>query len=87
MRQTAAAIAMMELYEDRLARGLAHVINIVDPDMIVLGGGLSNIERLYRNVPALIQRYVFSDGVETPVVRAMHGDSSGVRGAAWLWPA
>jgi fructokinase len=59
----------------------------VDPDVIVLGGGLSNIERLYRNVPSLIQRYVFSDGVETPVVRALHGDSSGVRGAAWLWPA
>ena len=74
-------------YEDRLARGLAHVINILDPDTIVLGGGLSNIERLYRNVPTLIQHYVFSDGVETPVVRAAHGDSSGVRGAAWLWPA
>jgi fructokinase len=81
------AVAIMETYEDRLARGLAHVINIVDPDVIVLGGGLSNIERLYRNVPALIQRYAFSDGVETPVVRAVHGDSSGVRGAAWLWPA
>jgi fructokinase len=81
------ALAVMASYEDRLARGLAHVINIVDPDVIVLGGGLSNIERLYRNVPSLIQRYVFSDGVETPVVRALHGDSSGVRGAAWLWPA
>ena len=79
-------ISMMEIYEDRLARGLAHVINIIDPDVIVLGGGLSNIERLYRNVPSMIQRYVFSDGVETPIVRAMHGDSSGVRGAAWLWP-
>jgi fructokinase len=81
------SIAVMEIYEDRLARGLAHVINIVDPTTIVLGGGLSNIERLYRNVAAMIQRYVFSDGVETPIVRAMHGDSSGVRGAAWLWPA
>ena len=81
------AVAVMETYEDRLARGLAHVINILDPDTIVLGGGLSNIERLYRNVPTLIQHYVFSDGVETPVVRAAHGDSSGVRGAAWLWPA
>lgn len=80
------AIAVMETYEDRLARGLAHVINILDPDVIVLGGGLSNIEQLYRNVPALIQRYAFSDGVETSIVRAMHGDSSGVRGAAWLWP-
>lgn len=81
------AIAAMELYEHRLARGLAHVINIVDPDAIVLGGGLSNIERLYRNVPTMIQRYVFSDGVDTPIVRAVHGDSSGVRGAASLWPA
>jgi fructokinase len=81
------ALAMMEIYEDRLARGLAHIINIVDPDTIVLGGGLSNIARLYRNVPALIQRYVFSDGVATPIVPALHGDSSGVRGAAWLWPA
>ncbi len=81
------ALAVMATYEDRLARGLAHVINIVDPAVIVLGGGLSNIARLFRNVPALLQRYVFSDGVETPVVRALHGDSSGVRGAAWLWPA
>jgi len=79
--------AVMEAYEDRLARGLAHVVNIVDPDVIVLGGGLSNIERLCRNVPALIRRYVFSDDVATPILRAMHGDSSGVRGAAWLWPA
>ena len=81
------AIDMLEVYEDRLARGLAHVINILDPDKIVLGGGLSNIERLYRNVPALIQRYVFSDGVDIDIVRALHGDSSGVRGAACLWPA
>jgi fructokinase len=81
------ANAVMETYEDRLARGLAHVINIIDPDVIVLGGGLSNIERLYRDVPTLLPRFVFSDGVETPLVRAAHGDSSGVRGAAWLWPA
>lgn len=80
------ALALMETYEDRLARGLAHVIDIVDPDVIVLGGGLSNIARLYGTVPTLLQRYVFSDGVATPVMRAMHGDSSGVRGAAWLWP-
>jgi fructokinase len=80
------AIEMLEVYEDRLARGLAHVINVLDPDKIVLGGGLSNIERLYRNVPALIQRYAFSDGVDTVIARAAHGDSSGVRGAAWLWP-
>ncbi len=81
------ALAVMATYEDRLARGLAHVINIVDPDVIVLGGGLSNIARLHRNVPALLQHYVFSDGVETPMVRALHGDSSGVRGPAWLCPA
>jgi fructokinase len=82
-----AAIACLDLFSDRLARGLASVINIVDPDIIVLGGGLSNIVRLYDGLPALIARYAFSDGVETPVVRAAHGDSSGVRGAAWLWPA
>jgi fructokinase len=81
------AVSMLEVFEDRLARGLAHVVNILDPGRIVLGGGLSNIERLYRRIPALIQRYVFSDGVDTAVVRALHGDSSGVRGAAWLWPA
>ncbi len=60
---------------------------MVDPDVIVLGGGLSNIASLYDGLPALIARYAFSDGVETPVIRAAHGDSSGVRGAAWLWPA
>jgi fructokinase len=86
-RDDADAIAVMETYEDRLARGLAHVIDILDPDTIVIGGGLSNMARLYRTIPALIQRYAFSDGVETPIVRAAHGDSSGVRGAAWLWPA
>jgi fructokinase len=62
------------------------VVNIFDPDLIVLGGGLSNIERLYANLPPLISRYAFSDGVDTAVMRAAHGDSSGVRGAAWLWP-
>jgi fructokinase len=72
-------------YEDRLARALAHVINIVDPDVIVLGGGLSNIERLYVDVPHLWGRYVFSDEVATRLVRNVHGDSGGVRGAAWLW--
>jgi fructokinase len=81
------ALSMLEVYEDRLARGLAHVVNILDPGKIVLGGGLSNIERLYQTIPGLLQRYVFSDGVDTAVVRALHGDSSGVRGAAWLWPA
>ena len=75
------------MFEDRLARGLAAVINIFDPDMIVLGGGLSNIERLYAALAPLISHYAFSDGVDTPIVRAAYGDSSGVRGAAWLWPA
>jgi len=74
-------------YEDRLARGLAAVINTLDPDCIVLGGGLSNIDRLYRTVPAIWARYAFSDAVATPLRRPVHGDSSGVRGAAWLWPA
>jgi len=80
------ALAVIELFEDRLARGLAHIINLVDPDTIVLGGGLSNIERLYDTLPRLIPLYVFSDFIDTPVVRALHGDSSGVRGAARLWP-
>lgn len=75
----------MSEYEDRLARGLAHVINILDPDTIVLGGGMSNITRLYQNVPKLWGRYVFSDRVDTRLVKNTHGDSSGVRGAAWLW--
>ena len=72
-------------YEERLARALAGVINILDPEVIVLGGGISNIRRLYANVPVLWQPYVFSDRVATRLVRHMHGDSSGVRGAAWLW--
>lgn len=74
----------MQAYENRLARGLAHVINILDPDVIVLGGGMSNIERLYANVPQLWGQWVFSDRVDTQLVRNRHGDSSGVRGAAWL---
>jgi fructokinase len=80
-----AATAALDRYEERMARALASVINLVDPDVIVLGGGLSNIERLYHNVPRLWGRFVFSDSVVTPLVRAVHGDSSGVRGAAWLW--
>ncbi len=72
-------------YEDRLARALAGVINVLDPDIIVLGGGLSNIERLYANVPRLWRAYVFSDDVVTRLEAPLHGDSSGVRGAAWLW--
>lgn len=75
----------LQRYEDRMARGLAHVINIIDPDVIVLGGGMSNIDRLYGNVPAIWGRYVFSDSVYTRLVPPRFGDSSGVRGAAWLW--
>ena len=80
----AACEATMGRYEERLARALAHVINIVDPDVIVLGGGLSNVERWYESVPRLWTRWVFSDRVDTALVRHIHGDSSGVRGAAWL---
>lgn len=72
-------------YEERLARALAGVINLLDPHVIVLGGGLSNIQRLYDNVPKLWPRYVFSDRIDTKLVTPRHGDSSGVRGAAWLW--
>jgi fructokinase len=75
----------LQAYEDRLARALAHVINILDPDVIVLGGGLSNCQRLYANVPKRWGRYVFSDRVDTRLVPPRFGDSSGVRGAAWLW--
>jgi len=78
--------ASLKRYEDRMARGLAHVINILDPDVIVLGGGLSNLMRLYVNVPLLWPQYVFTDQIKTPLVPPRHGDSSGVRGAAWLWP-
>jgi fructokinase len=79
------ACASVADYERRLARGLASVINVLDPDVIVLGGGLSNIARLYDHVPRLWGEFVFSDAVVTRLVRARHGDSSGVRGAAWLW--
>ncbi len=82
----AAARDALGRYCDRLARALAAVINIVDPDVIVLGGGLSNIDSLYRELPARLPAYVFSDEVATRVVPPRHGDSSGVRGAAWLWP-
>jgi fructokinase len=81
-----AALAALARYEDRLARGLAHVINLLDPDVIVLGGGVSQIPRLYQNVPPKLKEYVFGKEADTPVLRAQHGDSSGVRGAAWLWP-
>jgi fructokinase len=73
-------------FEHRLARSLAHIINILDPDAIVMGGGLSNMTRLYGNVPALWSKWVFSDRVDTKLLAPRHGDSSGVRGAAWLWP-
>ena len=77
--------ATLARYEERLARALASVVNLIDPDVIVLGGGLSNIARLYDSVPRLWPRYVFSDRVDTKLVAPRHGDSSGVRGAAWLW--
>ena len=80
------AAATLSRYEDRLARALAHVINLLDPDVIVLGGGVSRVERLYRTVPALWDQWVFSDRVDTKLVPALHGDSSGVRGAAFLCP-
>ena len=73
-------------YEMRLAKSLAHVVNILDPAVIVLGGGMSNVDRLYQTVPNLLKPWVFGGECETPIRRAVHGDSSGVRGAAWLWP-
>ena len=78
--------AAMARYESRLALALAQVINILDPDVIVLGGGLSNLDRLYQSVPRLWGEHVFSDTVATRLLKHRHGDSSGVRGAAWLWP-
>ena len=82
----AASLATMDRYAERLARALAIVINILDPQVIVLGGGLSNIQSLYRVLPDLLKRDVFSDQVAVRVVPPKHGDASGVRGAAWLWP-
>lgn len=76
----------LDRYIDRLGRGLAVIVDILDPDIIVLGGGMSNIARLYEGLPGAIAPHVFSDSFTTPVVGALHGDSSGVRGAAWLWP-
>jgi fructokinase len=88
------AEAALGRYEDRMARGLAGIINVIDPDVIVLGGGMSNIDRLYERVPRLWSQYIFTCGGDrapaphqTPLRRARHGDSSGVRGAAWLWNA
>jgi fructokinase len=79
------AETVLRRYEDRLARALAHVINILDPDVIVLGGGMSNLQRLYTNVPVLWGSYIFSDVVNTRLLPPKYGDASGVRGAAWLW--
>ncbi len=81
----ALAVQVMEAYVDRMARALASVINLIDPEVIVLGGGVGNIESLYHDVPQMWQRYVFSDRVDTRLVKPRYGDSSGVRGAAWLW--
>jgi fructokinase len=85
----AACEATLQRYELRLARSLAHVINLLDPDVIVLAGGVSGLERLLVNVPRLWGAFVFSGGlkdtVRTRLVKSRHGDSSGVRGAAWLW--
>ena len=80
------AVAALGRQIDRLARGLANVVNIIDPDVIVLGGGLSNIARLYDALPPLVEKYGFTLGAPPRIVKNKHGDSSGVRGAAWLWP-
>ena len=80
------AVRSLAMYKHRLARSLAALVNILDPDVIVLGGGISNISSIYDGLPELIGQHAFSDGIRTTVVRAAHGDSSGVRGAAWLWP-
>ncbi len=81
----AGAAESLTRYEDRLGRGLAHVVNILDPHVIVLGGGMSKISRLYERLPALMAKHVFSDQVATRILPPLHGDASGVRGAAWLW--
>jgi fructokinase len=85
-RGDAGAAASLARYKDRLARGLAVISDIIDPDVIVLGGGMSNVASLYDGLTEAIAAYAFSDVYTTPVVKAAHGDSSGVRGAAWLWP-
>ncbi len=82
----AAAVASLERFEDRLTRSLAQMVNILDPDIIVLGGGVSQVPQLYQKVPQRLKEYVFGKEADTPVVVAKHGDASGVRGAAWLWP-
>ena len=80
------ATQALDRYVGRLGRGLAVTVNLIDPDCIVLGGGMSNVDELYGRLPAATAPWLFSDQFETPIRRAMHGDSSGVRGAAWLWP-
>ncbi len=85
-RGEAEALAALARFEARLAKSLAQAINLLDPDVIVLGGGMSNVARIYDNVPPLLKDHVFGGEVTTPVRPAEHGDSSGVRGAAWLWP-
>ncbi|WP_275096016.1 ROK family protein [Sedimenticola hydrogenitrophicus] len=84
-QQEQAAQRVMARYEDRLARSLAAVINLLDPEAIILGGGLSNVARLYQQVPRIWTDYIFSDVVRTRLLPPQHGDASGVRGAAWLW--
>jgi fructokinase len=83
----AAAQASLARLEDRIGRALAMAVNMMDPDVIVIGGGLSKLDRIYVNLPGLIERHLFGGGMLTPVRKAKHGDASGVRGAAWLWPA
>jgi len=84
LKNDAASKASLQRYEQRLAKSLASIINVLDPDAIVLGGGMSNIQSLYKNVPKLWGQYIFSNEVKTKLVPPKHGDSSGVRGAAWL---
>ncbi|PJG58300.1 fructokinase [Aeromonas cavernicola] len=79
------AIHAIERYEQQLAKALAHAVNLIDPDVIVLGGGMSNVERLYQHLPTQLRQYAFGRECDTLIYRAKHGDSSGVRGAAWLW--
>ncbi len=82
----AQALHALERLENRIARGLATIVNVLDPDAIVIGGGVSRIDRIYAAISRQLPEYVFGGKSETPVLKAMHGDSSGVRGAAWLWP-
>ena len=84
-KNDADAEIVTQIYENRLARAIATAVNIMDPDMLVLGGGMSNLARIYKNLPALVQKWTFGGEFTTPIRPAKHGDSSGVRGAAWLW--